>query len=685
MQYDKYSAIFRVFAFLAVSSSIVAVALSIRDPLLLAIGIPGLAAGHYYSWRRREFSIRRSLILLLFMVLTVVLGGEILQSGLSDRMLLSRYLIYGLVIGSFDLRQRRNIIASLILGGLLLVLVSELALSLWFLIFPVVFTLLSLIAVAVSRIEAETGQAELVGELKLSGIGKLWIGFALGTLLLSAVFFLLMPRLASNQVTQASWLPSRLDLGLGGLSMLPSKPSALIAPGILPSRADGGEGEYTTLGYTGSAGDEVVMHVRSRISSYWRGLTLDRYDGRGWLSTSAQVELLDESRREFILPDSRKFLPGDKAYWQAYYLLSDQPNAVFTGYHPGRIYLPRTVPTFSEAGTLYRALSPLPRLRPASLRLDSVDSGDIDNLLLPAVSEQTASLAEDIVQGAPTDYDKAARLEHFLITNYSYDLDVEPLPPELDAVDFFLFEQQRGYCSHFATAMAVMARQVDLPARVAGGYLPGYIDPLTGAHMVRAGDAHAWVEIHFRRHGWVAFDPTPRPDAAMGFATGRNLVYFGLEDFTGINFASLLSPLANNFTLGSITTPVWLWVIAPILAVSAILLTLLLGHRRGKAKPAIYSYSILEGEPRRGMLKLHRKMVALLVKKGLPSRQAYQPPYEYASLIYPRVQDAWETVEWITEATTQAAYDPRPFHQAIVSEARQKLSMLRRTLTSQPS
>ncbi|MDP2744425.1 MAG: hypothetical protein Q8P00_05100, partial [Dehalococcoidia bacterium] len=126
---QSYSFHFRLLAYLAVSVSIAAVAWAIRDPILAVVGIPGLAAGHFYSCLRRDFSLRRSLILLLFMVLTVLLGRDILLSGLSDRLLLSRYLIFGLVIGGFDLMLRRNVIASLVLGLLLLILISEFALS----------------------------------------------------------------------------------------------------------------------------------------------------------------------------------------------------------------------------------------------------------------------------------------------------------------------------------------------------------------------------------------------------------------------------------------------------------------------------------------------------------------------------------------------------------------------------
>ncbi len=681
MQIAKYSANSRFFAFLAVSCSIAAVAWASRDILLLAIGVTGLAAGHFYSWHRRDGSIRRRLILLLFMVLTVFLGGDILLSGLSDRLLLSRYLIYGLVLGSFDLVRKRNIIASMILGSLLLVLISEVALDIWFLVFPLLFTVLALIAVAIGRMEAEIDQGVLVGEFRWHTAGRFWLGFAASTFLLAAVFFLFMPRLVSSNIAQANWLPSRLDLSLSGLTTLPSKPGASVSPGIFPSREDESilvNREYAALGYVGSSADKVVMQVRSRLSSYWRGATLDVYDGQGWLPSSLQIRLLNESRGEFVLPDSKLNLTGQRVYWQAYYLLSDQPNAIFTGYNPGRIYLPQAGQAFLEKGTLYRALSSVPYLRPELLRKDSVVTDDISNLMLPAISERTAALAESIVQGSSTDYEKAARLERFLLTNYPYVLDVEPLPSGRDAVDYFLFEQQAGYCSHFATAMAVMARHVGLPARVAVGYLPGFIDPMTGAYAVRAGDAHAWVEIHFQQNGWVAFDPTPSPKTAMGFATRRNWLYFGLEDFTGVTFASVLSPLVGTLSLGPISVPAWAWLILLGVGVAAVILALLLSRRKAKIRKEVRRYSILDGESRRLMLGLYRKMTALLVKKGLPSRQPYQAPYEYAAVISGQIPDSRELVEWLSQAVSKAAYDSRHFDPSTTVEARRKLFVLKR-------
>jgi len=49
-----------------------------------------------------------------------------------------------------------------------------------------------------------------------------------------------------------------------------------------------------------------------------------------------------------------------------------------------------------------------------------------------------------------------------------------------------------GYCDYFATAMAVLARAVGVPARVATGYWTGAYDPELGFYVVTGLDAHAW-------------------------------------------------------------------------------------------------------------------------------------------------------------------------------------------------
>ena len=86
----------------------------------------------------------------------------------------------------------------------------------------------------------------------------------------------------------------------------------------------------------------------------------------------------------------------------------------------------------------------------------------------------------------------------------------------VDPVRFFLTGSRSGYCTHFATVLALMARSIGLPARVATGFhFAGPPSP-DGAYHLYERNAHAWTEIFFPGHGWVIFDPTPteaRPSA----------------------------------------------------------------------------------------------------------------------------------------------------------------------------
>jgi protein-glutamine gamma-glutamyltransferase len=73
----------------------------------------------------------------------------------------------------------------------------------------------------------------------------------------------------------------------------------------------------------------------------------------------------------------------------------------------------------------------------------------------------------------------------------------------------FFLESKRGYCQHFAGAMALMLRYLGIPARVAAGFTSGTYDQRTKEWTVTDHNAHTWVEVYFPRFGWIPFDPTP--------------------------------------------------------------------------------------------------------------------------------------------------------------------------------
>lgn len=107
-------------------------------------------------------------------------------------------------------------------------------------------------------------------------------------------------------------------------------------------------------------------------------------------------------------------------------------------------------------------------------------------------------------QSAP--YDQAKTIENFL-RQYPYTLDLPRPPPDVDIVDYFLFDLQTGFCDYYASAMVVMARAVGLPARLGVGFLQQPPDA-HGVQRIRQLDAHSWAEIYFAGFGWVEFEPT---------------------------------------------------------------------------------------------------------------------------------------------------------------------------------
>ena len=73
----------------------------------------------------------------------------------------------------------------------------------------------------------------------------------------------------------------------------------------------------------------------------------------------------------------------------------------------------------------------------------------------------------------------------------------------------FVTQTKRGYCQHFAGAMALMLRYLGIPARVAAGFTSGSYDADSHEWTVTDHEAHDWVEVYFPGWGWIPFDPTP--------------------------------------------------------------------------------------------------------------------------------------------------------------------------------
>jgi transglutaminase-like putative cysteine protease len=115
-----------------------------------------------------------------------------------------------------------------------------------------------------------------------------------------------------------------------------------------------------------------------------------------------------------------------------------------------------------------------------------------------------------VAGNATSPYAAAVALEAWLRSSGGFHYDEQPgrsrgIPPLVR----FVTRSKRGYCQHFAGAMALMLRYMGIPARVAAGFTSGKYDSKRGIWTVNDRDAHTWVEVWFKGYGWLPFDPTP--------------------------------------------------------------------------------------------------------------------------------------------------------------------------------
>jgi protein-glutamine gamma-glutamyltransferase len=144
---------------------------------------------------------------------------------------------------------------------------------------------------------------------------------------------------------------------------------------------------------------------------------------------------------------------------------------------------------------------------------DPAPSDDLRPYLARAdgLSDEVGALARSLTAAAPTRYDKVdALLEH--LGTFAYSLD-NPISDRVrngaDPLEGFLFDTQAGHCEYFATALAVLGREVGVPTRIVNGYYGAHWNPVGEYYAVRQADAHSWVEVHMGELGWITVDPTP--------------------------------------------------------------------------------------------------------------------------------------------------------------------------------
>ena len=306
-----------------------------------------------------------------------------------------------------------------------------------------------------------------------------------------------------------------------------------------------------TLGQIGEIkrNSATVMHILTDppgdglMSVKWRGAALSRFDGKRWDNPSPALETqLDVNRGVLIV--------------NTYYRGATRPGRVI-GYYvqlneiaPEMLFIagtPRTIsinlpevrrsarsgaflirlPKGYHGGLMYGVNSffedetAAVHTTPQQLGLRERE----DLLQLPELDERIAKLAREMTAGGLSEMERARLLEHRLRTDYGYTLELLPSAVP-DPLANFLFDRKKGHCEYFASAMAVMLRTMGIPSRVVTGFQSGVFNPLTHMQVVRASDAHSWVEAWISGRGWTTFDPTPTDPSAFSTGIGARLALF---------------------------------------------------------------------------------------------------------------------------------------------------------------
>ena len=355
--------------------------------------------------------------------------------------------------------------------------------------------------------------------------------------------------LVSSESTRAHWLLPATALGgaaiVVALLLAPVLPGAGGDPVVdfaNPARnGSGGRSYRPSLAPFVDVGDKLnqpddteLFAVHSRLPDYWRIAALDSYsnaDGGQWtLSASGDgnvsVGLPDTVPKGTLVqqfaigPLSERWLPA------AYRPVAIDLDGTLVVTSSGTLVTNRD----SVSGLEYTVASSVPLLR-ATADEQAATAAPVPAALKPytqlpsAVPPVIGDTAQLVVKAAAatTPYAEAAALRDWFrdpANGFVYDTSV-PASDSGNAIEQFL-RDKRGFCVQFASAYAVMARSLGIPARVAVGFTPGDLGT-DGRYHVTTHDAHAWPEVWLAGIGWThMFDPTPA-GAGSAVAGGSSL------------------------------------------------------------------------------------------------------------------------------------------------------------------
>jgi transglutaminase-like putative cysteine protease len=335
----------------------------------------------------------------------------------------------------------------------------------------------------------------------------------------------------------------RTTLVASGLSVLLAMLLFVALPRLRTSVLSGGQtgGPLATAGFSDTVAFGELGRIRQdsstvlRVetlegeppdlgSAYWRGLAFDTFDGASWSVTPPERYRVAGSAEGGV----RIGRSGERANLVQRIVREPVAGGVLFAIGEPR-ELHGTVRRLERdlSGGLYAAGQAAARVR-YTVRSQTRQWRDTElrgdraipparrgarYLQLPDASDETRALARRIARDTTTDAERVRALERHLLENGRY----SDTPPALDPsaqqtpVEAFLLGDLAGHCEYFASGMVLLARALSIPARLVNGFAGGRENRIGGFVELARSDAHAWVEVHYARAGWVRYDPTP-PD-----------------------------------------------------------------------------------------------------------------------------------------------------------------------------
>jgi transglutaminase-like putative cysteine protease len=290
-----------------------------------------------------------------------------------------------------------------------------------------------------------------------------------------------------------------------------------------PDKARTGFTDQVRLGAVSNIQEDSTIVLRANMEKidehelYWRGIVLEYFDGKGWVSMKKQ-----SAPRSFPGRISGKTVRQTiylEPYSNTYLFSLDRP--VFVAGH--NIKRSHDL-TYSSSGSIDTRL----KYDAISLLGESIAEDEMDGeryLQIPKnISPRIRKLANELA--APGNQEKTVQSVLGYLKNGSFSYSLKNLPVSANPLYDFLFENKSGNCEFFASALAVMLRLNGIPARLVGGYRGGYYNDVGQYYLVPQKYAHAWVEAYVLPRGWIRLDPTPvmfegPPSLASGISFQR--------------------------------------------------------------------------------------------------------------------------------------------------------------------